>query len=89
MCQFYKEMQNLSNQIGAVYATASKASITSTFDENTCKSLIGSKFPGEILKVSSEEYQYTIPETGEVITIAHKYVYNPEPTSIEENVFVN
>ncbi len=78
-----------STKNGSIYATARRASITSTFDENVCRELIGTKYPGEIEKIQSEEYEYKIPETGEVITIAHKYVYNPNPTTIEESVFVS
>jgi hypothetical protein len=37
---------------------------------------------GSIEKVECEPYQHTIKETGEVITLNHKYEYNPE----EENV---
>ena len=55
------------------YATARKATIPSTFDENTCKSLIGTELSGQIIKVQTEPYEYTIQETGEVIELSHRY----------------
>lgn len=63
---------------GYFYATARKASITSTFNEATAQGLIGSKLSGKIIKVESEPYDYTVAETGEVIKLAHKYQYQPE-----------
>jgi len=38
----------LSEETGRYYATAKTASITSTFDEATCKGLVGTKLPGRI-----------------------------------------
>ena len=63
------------------YATAKKASITSTFDEETCKGLIGSEFPGTIMKQQCEAYEFTLKETGEVLTLSHRYVYLPEEST--------
>lgn len=57
------------------YATAKKAFIASTFDKVTCKVLIGTQMPGSIEKVSSEPYEYTVKETGEIITLSHRYQY--------------
>lgn len=67
-----------SQQTGNYYATAKKASIASTFDETTCKALIGTEMPGRIKKVISEPYEYTIKDTGEVIILNHKFAYEPE-----------
>ncbi len=70
------------------YATSRKASIASTFDENTCKALLGQKLPGQIERVTVEPYEYTIKSTGEVIILDFKYRFNPLPASnVEENVF--
>jgi uncharacterized protein (DUF1015 family) len=60
------------------YVTARKASISSTFDEVTCKALIGSDIPGKIDKVSCTPYEYTIKDTGEVITLSHRFQYVDE-----------
>ena len=65
-------------ETGAFYATARKASVTSTFSEETAKGLIGTKMPGIIKRMESEPYDYTVAETGEIIKLAHKYVYEPE-----------
>ena len=41
---------------GKFYATARKASVTSTFNEETAKGLIGTKMPGVIKRVESDPY---------------------------------
>ena len=51
---------------GNVYATAKKASLATTFDEATCKSLIGTEMPGQIVREDCDPYQYTVEETGEL-----------------------
>ena len=63
---------------GRFYATARKASVTSTFTEEKAQGLIGTKMPGVIKRVESDPYDYTVVETGEVIKLAHKYEYQPE-----------
>src|ERR1017187_6510470 len=68
-------------ETGAFYATARKASVTSTFSEETAKGLIGTKMPCIIKRMESEPYDYTVAETGEIIKLAHKYVYQPEVAS--------
>jgi hypothetical protein len=65
---------------GNFYATAWKANITSTFSEEICKSLIGTKLPGEIQKVESEPYQYRFA-SGETIMLTHKFKFNPHPNN--------
>lgn len=65
-------------ETGKFYATARKCSITSTFDEKTAENLIGSKMPGIIKRVESDPYDFAIPETGEIIKLAHSYEYAPE-----------
>ncbi|MGZ3902658.1 MAG: hypothetical protein ACXVC6_03115 [Bacteroidia bacterium] len=45
-----------SSKTGKFYATAKKASVVSTFDEQTCRSLIGKTMAGNIVKVESEPY---------------------------------
>ena len=68
----------MSQNTGNYYATAKKTTMTTTFDEETCKALVGTKLPGTISKVESEPYEYTVKQTGEVILLSHNYVYNPE-----------
>ncbi len=69
------------------YAHARKAFITTTVDELTCKSLIGTKFPGSIKKVESEPYNYQIPGTNDSITLNHTYQYIPDGLNVEETIF--
>jgi hypothetical protein len=64
-----------SKTTGKFYVTANKATISSTFDEATCKALIGSELEGRVEKVTSEPYEYTVRETGEVITLSHRFQY--------------
>lgn len=83
---------------GNVYATAKRASLPTTFDSDICKGLIGVEMPGIIEKVSCEPYEYTIHETGEVVTLSHRYeyceeelptvdftkIYKPEPNGVQK-----
>jgi hypothetical protein len=50
----------------------------------TAQASIGKQLPGRIAKVPCAEYEYTIEETGEVITLSHHWEYLPEgePTSL-------
>jgi len=70
-----------SQQTNKFYVTARKATISSTFDEQTCKALIGTELSGAIQKVVCEPYDYTIKDTGETITLTHRYEYVEENTS--------
>jgi hypothetical protein len=45
------------------------------------KSLVGKQIRGRVDRVQTEPYEYTIKETGEVITLAHTYVYTPEESA--------
>jgi hypothetical protein len=74
-----------SMETGRFYATARRCKISSTFDEETAKSLIGTKLPGRIERVACEEYEYTVPETGEVITLAHSYQFLPDDHPVGEH----
>ena len=78
----------LSQASGKYYATARKTSIITTFNEEACKSLIGSKLPGSIeRKPVDQPYDYKIPGSKEVIQLDYTYEYNPEPANVEETVF--
>lgn len=76
-----------SQETGRFYATMKQATISSTFDEDTCKSLIGEEFPGSIVKVETDPYEYTVQETGEVITLSHRWEYQREGDTLKEIVF--
>ncbi len=76
-----------SAKTGKLYFSAKTASVPSTFDEETCQSLIGCSFEGSVRKVACDPYNYTIGETGEVIELSHCYEYvNEELTIIEDQM---
>jgi hypothetical protein len=82
-----------SSNTGAFYATAKKCTISSTFPEEVAKTLVGKQLKGRIERVQCEPYEYTNRETGEVITLTHTYVYNPDehesmPVSTGQNSLV-
>lgn len=68
----------VSNKSGRIYFTMRKANISTTFDETTCKSLIGTELPGNVQKVECEPYEYTVKETGEIITLNYNWQYIDE-----------
>lgn len=63
---------------GRFYATARRCFISSTFDENVAKVMVGKTMPGNIVRKQCAPYEYTVPETGEVIMLAHNWDYEPE-----------
>ncbi|MDP1763821.1 MAG: hypothetical protein Q8L07_08015 [Sediminibacterium sp.] len=71
-----------SQETGNFYLKGMKCRIPSTLDETSAKALLGTQVPGRIERVGCDSYEYTIKETGEVITLAHTYVYLPEITSV-------
>ena len=72
---------------GKFYATARKANLVCTFNDAMCEKLVGSEFPGSIVKQDCDEYEFTIPNTDEKILLTHTYVYLPEGENVEETVF--
>ena len=73
-------------ETGRYYATAKKASIPSTFDEATCRSLIGTQIPGSIQRTESAPYLFTVQSTGEVLTLTHRWVYLKEGEVLADQV---
>ena len=78
-----------SKETGSWYATSKKASITSTFDDATCQNLIGQQIPGSVQKVECEPYDFTNKETGEVLTLTHRWIFQKEGETIEEKVIAD
>jgi len=70
-----------SQNTGRFYATTRRCNIYSTFDEATAFRMIGSTMPGSIVRVPCEPYEYTIPETGQVVMLAFSWDYIPEEVS--------
>ena len=75
-----------SKETGMYYATSKKASLPSTFDEETCKSLIGQELDGTVEKVDCEPYEITNEETGEVLQLNYRWVYVKEGDTVEQAV---
>lgn len=71
---------------GRYYATAKKTSITSTFDDAMCQSLIVQQIPGSVQRVESDPYEFTLKETGEVLTLYHRWVYLKEGEELTAQV---
>lgn len=67
-----------SETTGQFYATAKKAYLPTTFDELTCKALIGGQIEGSVQKVSCEPYESVNKATGEVAVLRHRYQYQLE-----------
>jgi hypothetical protein len=74
-----------SKETGRFYATARKCSVSSTFDEETAKSFIGTRMPGAIEKVKCEPYDFVV-DGGEVLRLDYRWGYNPSPNTTEEVV---
>lgn len=67
-----------SQSTGSYYATSKKAYIPTTFNEIVCQSLIGQELDGSIVKQPCEPYTYVVKETGEELTVNHRWVFTPE-----------
>jgi len=75
-----------SQDTGNYYATAKTASVTSTFNEETCKGLIGQEIPGSVQRIPCDPFELTT-EDGEVLTLEHRWSYLKEGDTVEEIVF--
>ena len=73
-----------SKETGQTYFTAKTARVSCTFDENTCKSLIGTEIPGTIKKVEVEPYEMINSQTGEVAMYSKRNVFIGEGENEEE-----
>lgn len=67
-----------SQQTGKFYATVRKCTVSTTFDEATAKSLIGTQLPGKIVRIDCEPYEYVEESTGQVLSLAHRWTFWPE-----------
>ena len=64
-----------STTTGKLYFTARSCTVPASFDEMTCKNLIGVEFPGSVKKVKCKPYKYNIPGTEDMITVNHTWEY--------------
>jgi|SRR5437588_12417621 len=79
-----------SQKTGLPYAMVPKCSMPATFNEATCKAMIGKQIPGSITKVECEPYEYTIPRTKETVMLDYNYSYSPlENSTPEKAVFAD
>ena len=78
-----------SKETGNYYATSKNASISSTFDDAACQNLIGKEIPGSVQRLECEPYAFTNKDTGEVLTLTHRWVYLKEGETIEEKVIAD
>lgn len=76
-----------SKESGRFYATARKCSISCTFNDIICGTLIGKTLPGQIEKMQCDPYDYNVPGTDEIISLAHTYYYDPVERTMEQQVF--
>ena len=67
-----------SQNTGRYYATVRKCWISSTFNEETAQAIVGKAISGNITRVSCEPYEYTIPETCEIVTLGYRWDYSPD-----------
>ena len=77
-----------SQTTGRTYFTAKTCTVSSTFDKETCKELIGLDFPGEIVRTVTEPYEFTIPETGEIIELRHRWEYRDNTEEMASKLVV-
>lgn len=78
-----------SKSSGRQYFTARTCNIASTFSEMVCKQMIGKQMPGSIVRKECEPYDYTPPNSDEVLTLDFTYVYDPSQASMEEAVIMD
>ena len=77
----------LSEESGRYYATTKSSSIPSTFDEATCKGLVGTKLPGRITRIQCDPYEHIVKETGEILQLTHRWTYSPNEAAVDEMVY--
>lgn len=78
-----------SSNTGRFYATARRCFVSSTFNEAIAQRMVGKEMDGRIVRTQCEPYEYTVPESGEVIMLAHSWSYEPDtkaevPSSTKE-----
>lgn len=76
----------ISQNTGRHYATVRKCQMSSTFDETVCKMMIGKVLPGTIVKEKCDPYLFTIPDTGEEVTLDYRNTYIPVESQNTERV---
>lgn len=76
-----------SQETNRTYLTVREAKVACTFNEDMCKVAIGTELEGRVERIETEPYQYTNQETGEVLTLTHRFEYiNEEEDILKSNV---
>nr|WP_315141929.1 hypothetical protein [uncultured Flavobacterium sp.] len=78
-----------SAQTNKMYFTAKTATVPTTFNEITCKSLVGTTLEGSVKKVECDDYEFTVKDTGEIITLKHRYEYISDEEAILHNNLIS
>ena len=66
-----------SQNTGRHYATVRRCVVSSTFDPLTAERMVGKQMAGTIERVPCESYDFTVPESGEVIQLGYRWDYVP------------
>jgi hypothetical protein len=74
-----------SQRTGNWYATIRKCIVPCTLDLSTAKFFIGKEIPGKIVRTQCEPYEYTMPETGELVQLAYRWSYEPEEKVVKSS----
>jgi hypothetical protein len=67
-----------SEESGNFYLTADKTTVSTSFNEAMCQMLVGKQIAGSIQKMECEPYTYTNKQTGELVTLTHRFQYSPK-----------
>ena len=57
--------------------TTKRATISSTFDEDSAKKMIGKELPGSIERIPVEPYEY-VTDTGAIVKLSNRWVYRQD-----------
>ena len=66
------------SKTGRMYATKRTCSIGCTFDEESCKALVGTVLKGDIHKTECQPYEVVDKKTGEIRISEHRYEFYME-----------
>lgn len=69
---------------GKMYATMRKCFISTTFSEDVCRDLVGTKLGGSIAKVSCDPFEYVNKTTGEIVKLDFRYEYSKDLEVVDD-----
>lgn len=77
-----------SKETNRTYFTVRQTTVPCTFDENTCKTLVGNELEGAVVRVEVDPYEYVDKETGETMMLSHRYEYLTEDNHVVQKNLV-